>query len=403
MPIEFRLRCVIGGIVAALVVSVARSDEWPALPETDAVVTLPAQDWPLRPERRTIEAAIHYPDGRLAAVNARTGLMLSLHNWGGTRCVGTANPLELARRYNVVALCVDYLQSGRDGNDGPEPYDHGYLQALDAIRGLWFVWNGLAAREIEFAHGRIYATGGSGGGNVALMCNKLAPRTFACIVEICGMTQLSDDVAFNLPGGSILNARYERDAISPYFLSPDGRELRFIGCPEHLNAMRRLGNTGRVLIVHGREDVDCPFAEAEALAKALEKSGFSVEPHFVGREQVDGHIFTTATHAVGDRTQIVFRLADKYLLPDAPTALVRRGESDFDRRDSAVRYRTSRGSYTISYEQGYPVGRFEAAAAPVAYEEHLDLKYRFDEQHQRQAIRIPEDWQLRRQQVVANL
>ncbi len=109
------------------------------------------------------------------------------------------------------------------------------------------------------------------------------------------MTQLSDDVAFNLPGGSILNARYVRDANSNYFLTTDARELRFVGCPEHLGDMRRLGNTCRVLIVHGREDTDCPFADAEALAKSLQQAGLSVEPHFIGREQVDGRVFTTRT------------------------------------------------------------------------------------------------------------
>jgi dienelactone hydrolase len=405
MRLDVRGHLSVAGFVGlTFLATVARGDDaWPALPETDAVVTLPAQEWPLRPGKRTIEVAIHYPGGRLAAVNPRTGLMLSLHNWGGTRSVGTANPQELARRYNVVALCVDYLQSGRDGNEGPEPYDHGYLQALDSLRGLWFMWNGLASRDVPFDRGRIYATGGSGGGNVALMCNKLAPRTFACIVEVCGMTGLSDDVAFNLSGGSILNARYVRDVNSPYYLTTDARELRFVGCPEHLDGMRRLGNACRLLIVHGREDTDCPFADAEALAKSLQQAGLPVEPHFIGREQVDGRIFTTATHAVGDRTQIVIRLADKYLLPDIPTALVRRGDSDFERRDSAVQYRTSRGQYVISYEQGYPGGRFEAAPAPVPYEEHLDLTYCLDEQRRRQAVRFPEDWLLRRQQVVANL
>src|SRR6476469_9158484 len=101
-----------GSLVFGLLISHSRADEsWPALPEADALVTLPAQEWPLRPGPRTIEVAIHYPGGRLDAINSKTGLMLSLHNWGGTRSVGTANPVELARRYNVVALCVDYLQS----------------------------------------------------------------------------------------------------------------------------------------------------------------------------------------------------------------------------------------------------------------------------------------------------
>ncbi|MGE5194553.1 MAG: DUF2920 family protein [Deltaproteobacteria bacterium] len=396
---------ILSGLFAlALPISPARADEsWPALPETDAAMTLPAQEWPLRPGPRTIEVAIHYPGGRLDAVGAKTGLMLSLHNWGGTRCVGTANPTELARRYNVIALCVDYLQSGRESIEEPDPYDHGYLQALDALRALWFVYDGLKTRNREFARGRIYATGGSGGGNVALMCNKLAPRTFAAVVDLCGMTQLSDDVAFNLPGGSDLNARYVRDPASAFFLAPDAQELRFVACPEHLDTMRRLGNVCRVLVVHGREDATCPFAGALALVEAMQRARLAVEPHFIGRDQVDGKVFTSSGHALGDRTQIVFRVADQYLLPDRETALMRRGPADFERRDESVRYRTRGGHYVISYAKGYPVGRFEPAAAPVRYDEHLDLTYRLDERGARHPIRSADDWQLRRRQIVANL
>jgi len=50
--------------------------------------------------------------GALAGVNENTGLMLSLHNWGGTHARGTADPDLLADKYNVVAICVDYIQSG---------------------------------------------------------------------------------------------------------------------------------------------------------------------------------------------------------------------------------------------------------------------------------------------------
>ena len=40
-----------------------------------------------------------------------------------------------------------------------------------------------------------------GGGNITLMVNKLAPRTFAAAIDMSGMARLTDDIAFNLPGG----------------------------------------------------------------------------------------------------------------------------------------------------------------------------------------------------------
>ena len=46
-------------------------------------------------------------------------------------------------------------------------------------------------------------------------------------------------------------------------------------------------------------------------------------------------------------------------LPEGPDALVREGPSDFELRDDKVRYETPNGCFVISYEQGFPVGRFE--------------------------------------------
>ena len=52
--------------------------------------------------------------------------------------------------------------------------------------------------------------------------------------------------------------------------------------------------------------------------------------------------------------------AEKYLRPDSPDALRRSGPTDFERRDSLVRYQTPNGAYVVSYEAGFPVGKFEA-------------------------------------------
>ena len=99
---------------------------------------------------------------------------------------------------------------------GGAPYDHGYLQAMDAIRAVHAVWSQLKAKSVPFDEGRVYAMGGSGGGNVSQMAAKLAPRTFACVVDICGMPGLTDGIAFGTKEyGSSLNAGYSRDPASP--------------------------------------------------------------------------------------------------------------------------------------------------------------------------------------------
>lgn len=341
---------------ALLPATLPAADTWPGLPPSNGTVQIPAQEWPLKPGPRKVLVTIHYPGGKLANITNKTGLMLSLHNWGGTGCAGTANPVQLADHFDVVCLCIDYLQSG-DKEVDPEPYDFGYLQALDALRGLGWLEKALVDQKIAFATGRVYAAGGSGGGNVTLMVNKLAPRTFACNIDMCGMSRLTDDMAFNLPGGTGLNARYSQDPKSPFFLTPDQQQIRFVGDPTHLQVMKKLGNSSRVIVVHGVEDTACPVADARELVTNMEAAKLTVEPWFITPDQVDGTAFLSPGHSLGNRTLIVFKVADQYLLPASPKAVVRTGPSDFERREDIV-YPTVNGKFVISYAEGYPVGRF---------------------------------------------
>jgi len=330
---------------------------WPALPEADGACMIPAQEWPREPGPREVKVYIRYPGGALANVTAETGLFLDLHNWGGTFHSGTADPEQLANRYNVVAICVDYLQSG-PGEESDPPYDFGYLQALDALRGLYFVYHGLDEAGIRFHKGRIYCTGASGGGNVTLMCNKLAPRTFACSIDKCGMARLTDDIAFHLDGGSRLNARYSPDPESPRYLSHGAQALRYVGNPEHLATMKELGNSVKMIVVHGAGDDVCPVEDAREMVANMKAAGMDVEAVWVTQDILDGETFKSTGHSMGDRTRIVFYTADKYLKQDSADLVVREGLTDFERKET-IRYDVPGGAYLISYEKGYPVGTFE--------------------------------------------
>jgi len=376
----------------------------PKLPPTNNKVSIPAQEWPQKPGPREVAISIHYPGGKLANVKPTTGLMLTLHNWGGTFCAGTANPDALANRLNVVAICVNYLQSGLKASvEDPEPYDFGYLQALDALRGLHFVFDGLKKADRPFASGRIFATGGSGGGNVTLMVNKLAPRTFACVIDMCGMPKLNHNIAFNLPGGSGLDARWSRDPNSKNYLSPDAQELRFNGNPDHLQAMRAIKQSSKIVVVHGVDDRTCPYKDAQEMGANMQAAKLDVDAHFISKARLDGKVFTSSGHALGNRTEIVFQVAGKYLAVDGVEKKVRTTPTDFERPNSPVRYRTSNGSFVISYKNGYPVGRFEPDKPTVSYSEHQDLSYYLDQQGKKHTINQPSDWQIRRQHILANM
>ena len=348
--------------VAASLASFARA-ELPALPETMGSVSIPAQEWPLKPGPREIKVYIRYPaaGAKLEGVRPTTGIMLSLHNWGGTASGGSADVGVLSNQYNVVAIGVDYLQSGAQASiKDPEPYDFGYLQALDALRALHYVFDGLKQRGIAFDSTRIFTTGGSGGGNVSLMANKLAPRTFAAVIDMCGMKKLSDDIAFNLPGGSSLDARYVRDPQHPFYLAPDAQELRFIGNPAHLAVMKRLGCTAKIFTVHGADDPSCPFADAQEYAANMQASGLDFTFVPVTKDKLDGKVFTSSEHALGNRTLIVDKVAGETL-----KTLHRAGLTDFERKQD-IRYATTNGTWIISYAKGWPEGRFEAAPGKPA-------------------------------------
>ena len=326
----------------------------PTLPPTMGTVSIPAQEWPLKPGPREILVHVRYPGAgaKIEGVRPSTGIMLSLHNWGGTASGGSADPGVLSNTYNVVAIGVDYLQSGAQASiKDPEPYDFGWLQVLDALRALHFVMSDLHLRGIAFDSTRIFTTGGSGGGNVSLMANKLAPRTFTAVMDMCGMKKLTDDIAFNLPGGSSLNARFVRDPQHPFYLSPDRQELHHLGHPAHLALMKKLGCTAKIFTVHGVDDSTCP--DADEFAANMTASGLDFTYVLVTQDMVDGKIFTSTGHALGNRTAIVNQVAGEHL-----RSLHRAGPTDFERKED-IRYPTRNGDWVISYAKGWPEGRFE--------------------------------------------
>lgn len=327
----------------------------PALPEAAGTVSIPAQEWPLKPGPREIAVHIYYPgaDSAIGAVNPNTGVMLSLHNWGGSGFAGSADPRILANQFNVITVGVDYLQSGVQAalND-PEPYDFGWLQALDVLRALHFVTSDLQRRGIPFDGARLFTTGGSGGGNVSLMANKLAPRTFAAVIDMCGMKKLTDDIAYNLPGGSKLNARYVRDPRHPFYLSVDRQELHDLGNSVHLAIMKKAGCSAKIITVHGEDDQ--ADGVADQYAASMTASGLDFTYVRVTKEMIDGGTFTTTGHALGNRTAIV-----RHVAADSLKNLRRQGPSDFERRED-ICYPTSNGVWTVSYARGWPEGRFES-------------------------------------------
>lgn len=331
------------------------------LPDQNGMVSIQTQEWPFQPGPRSVKVYIYYPGNKLENVNAETGLMLNLHNWGGTNTSGAGNPAVLTKELNVIAISVDYLQSGswKEQAKTGAPYDFGYLQAIDALRALSFVFHGLQEKKIPFNSKRIYSTGGSGGGNVTLMCNKFAPHTFTCVIDICGMPRLSDDIAFHLPGGSSLNARYSQDKKAKNYLAPGAQEIRFIGNPEHLKIMKDQGHAAKIIIIHGTGDTTCPYADAKEMVQNMKAAQLDVEAKFVTPADIDNVVFKNIGHSLGDRTQMMIKYGGEYAIPGREKFRLRTSPTDFELKQDVI-YPTSDGRYVISYADGVPTIRFES-------------------------------------------
>jgi predicted esterase len=327
----------------------------PALPKADAEVMLPAQEWPRLPGPRTINIYIRYPGGKLKNVKRTTGLMLTLHNWGGTRWDGTADPVVLANKFDVVAIAVDYLQSGKWDPAVGLPYDCGPYQAIDALTALSFVSQKLSHAEVKFDRHRIFAVGGSGGGTVALMCNKLAPRTFTCIVDVSGLAKLTDDIAFNLEGGSTLNAGYSRDSASPNYLSPAQQRFRWFGDPAQLAQLKSLGNRSKIVVVHGVDDTVCPVTDAQQMTRNMLAAGLDVEAHFISEKEVDGDIIRKTGHSdLGDRTRVICHFGAPYFDPARPVKLDDVPVTGLEKASETIAYICDQTEFTVSNTRGLP-------------------------------------------------
>ena len=315
-----------------------------------------AQAWPFEPGDRLAKMWLELPpDG----ITPNTGLMLVLHNWGGVynadRYVDWCR--TFAARYNVCAVSVNYLQSGDPGlraHDAPlPPYDCGFLQAMDCIGALYHVRRQLGERGLPFNEHRVYAMGGSGGGNVTQMVMKLAPHTFACGVDICGMPGLTDGLAYGTGEyGSDLGAGYSRDPNSPAALTTDMQEIRDFGHLEHCRLLHEANPDLKIVIVHGVDDQSCPVVPKIGQAQRMIQAGLHVDAHFLTPFDVDGEAVTCTGHSVGKRDKVVMKYADVYLLENGVLAKATSGPSDFS-RGGKFEYPTTNGKYVVDFSR-YP-------------------------------------------------
>ena len=307
-----------------------------ALPE---VFQFQAQSIPGCEACRMVEVHIESP---AAGINDNTGLMLVSHNWGGTWEMCWEWCRVLANKFNLICIDTNYYQSGWKAGD--PAYDHGLYQAMDCLRALYEVIECLDKQAVNFNRRRIYAAGASGGGNVSQMVNKFAPHTFGCIIDLCGMPGLTDEIAF---GKNRLNAGYSNNPADENYLSPAMQQIRDFGNLEHLAIQYKANPDNQVVIVHGVDDDYCSCADKVNIFGNMIRAGFKPEGYFITPGMVDGIVIMGTGHALGDRAYIIAKFGQRFIAEKGEfIKLVEK--NDFDRQ-SVIEYPVDGGVYRIDF------------------------------------------------------
>jgi hypothetical protein len=185
---------------------------------------------------------------------------------------------------------------------------------------------------------------------------KLAPHTFACGVDICGMPGLIDAIAYGTGEGTGLNAGYSKDPAKPNYLSKDMQEIRDFGNLQHCRLLKAANPGLKIVIVHGTGDTTCPPIPKVQQYLGMLQAKLDVDGHFLTEADVDGTVITSTGHPVGDREQVVIKYADVYMKEDGRLKRATAGPSDFT-RGGTFEYPTSGGKFVIDFT-GAPTIKF---------------------------------------------
>lgn len=272
-------------------------------------ITYPSQD------DKTITALVSPPP----TINAETGLLLVVHGWSNNRFQYAQDMVDYAQRFNLVCVSPEYRLCGFDhdpagGKGTTLPYDYSHDQVIDALNAI----PAALLRYPALNRRRIMGWGGSQGGHIILLCAVFAPLSFACVVDMCGLTHATD----------------ERLAISGRSDMPQAeRDIRNV----HLWVGRI---RSRMLLVHGTADPIVDWHMTARLEQDMQAAGVDVTAHFV----------PDADHMLKPVTS---RYEQTLLLASSSFLSARRsGPTEFDLRRQ-YRFPCTGRDYVLDYSTGW--------------------------------------------------
>jgi len=257
-------------------------------------------------EERKLEMDVYLPstpaDGPRPAV-----LLVHGGGWsaGHRRDFSWIGQWLAARGY--VAFSTSYRLVTEDGNHWPAQLD-------DVQRSVR--WIRAHAADYQVDPSRIGALGASAGGHLVACLGMLDTRDnsdaalsahssrVACVVDLCGPTDLTEDLRKKVPKGEWCNG------IIDALLGNTKREGAREASPLYLVD----GNSAPFLIFHGSKDDIVPLDQSQRLEAALKAAGVTVE--LVTMDS--GHNFANSTQ-IQDFMERTERFLETHLKPTLPS------------------------------------------------------------------------------------
>lgn len=260
---------------------------------------------------------------------------------------------------------------------GGDAQNFGIVQAMDHLRVL----GDIVHRGLDFDRRRIVALGSSHGGYIAHTLAKLAPSTFAAVIDNSAYVQPPTNYGgggtmpeyLSAVGGVILQCRTPRafsfnDRDAADFYGRDQDLIRDMAYPPHLEAQRAAAPDGgtRFHMVNWAEDEISSASAKSRQAARLAAAGFDARLKLIAGADIDGQIYKQPVHGLAAS---LTAFADAHLPEVKPRGVdpdLMRGTSiDYPCVDQVYRFRHTASFPYVTAERfdRFPLVEEQGAAA----------------------------------------
>ncbi|MGE5418060.1 MAG: DUF2920 family protein [Acidobacteriota bacterium] len=256
-------------------------------------------------------------------------------------------------------LSVPELLPMVNDNQTPEEYwDFGFIQAMDIIYSFRVVQELCQQNDIPFNDKRAFLYGYGDGGHIVQMCGRLAPNSFALIIDQAGKVMAyprdlvpQESGIFSveyLPGYQIKTLvthpeLYSLDPDSDFYITRDMIQIR------NLSRLNPYSECKYIMLSHA-EDIRSPESSRRYLTDKMTKAG--IEVNHVELERSAGD----SSYDV-DIKESFRKYCSEYIKVGSVNSVSRKTDTDFA-LGTLLTYETANGKYVIDYSGFVPTIKF---------------------------------------------